>query len=232
MRGSRPARPPASACISRAGERVERAERLVEAQHRLAGEQRAQEGDALAHAARELVGPGALEPSRPKRANSGCARRARASARDAPATRSAQRGVVERAQPRQQQVALGHQDARARARTRPGVGRLQPADELEQRGLAAAARARRRATISPGATAASGPRARSPAPQARAKARRATTSTAPSGPDWFEAPLREPRARRIAPFAGITPQVRRVSAGGGRGGVRGRYLSPLPASPP
>jgi hypothetical protein len=45
-----------------ARERVERRERLVEAQHRLAGEQGAQERDALAHAARQLVRAGALEP--------------------------------------------------------------------------------------------------------------------------------------------------------------------------
>ncbi len=54
MRGSR-----ASACASHvlhlsARDRVERAERLVEAQHRLAGEQRPQERHALAHAAGEL----------------------------------------------------------------------------------------------------------------------------------------------------------------------------------
>src|SRR3954454_13132577 len=45
----------------RARERVEGAERLVEAQHRPAREQRAQERDALAHPARELGGPRALE---------------------------------------------------------------------------------------------------------------------------------------------------------------------------
>src|SRR4051812_7795590 len=44
----------------RAGERVEGAEGLVEAQHRPAREQRAQERDALAHAARELRGPRTL----------------------------------------------------------------------------------------------------------------------------------------------------------------------------
>ena len=38
-----------------AGQRVEGPERLVQAEHRLAREQRAQEGDALAHAARQLV---------------------------------------------------------------------------------------------------------------------------------------------------------------------------------
>ena len=45
----------------RAGERVERGEGLVEQQQRPAGEERAQEGDALAHAAGELVGGRALE---------------------------------------------------------------------------------------------------------------------------------------------------------------------------
>ena len=51
----------------RARERVERAERLVEAQHRPAREQRAQERDALAHPARQLRGPRALEALEPER---------------------------------------------------------------------------------------------------------------------------------------------------------------------
>ena len=44
------------------GDRVERGERLVEEQHRIAGEQRPGEGDPLAHPARELAGVGAGEP--------------------------------------------------------------------------------------------------------------------------------------------------------------------------
>ena len=47
----------------RARDRVERRERLVQRQHRLAGQQRAQERDPLAHAARQLVRPRLLEPA-------------------------------------------------------------------------------------------------------------------------------------------------------------------------
>jgi hypothetical protein len=49
-----------------------------------------------------------------------------------------QGGVVDRRQPGQQQVPLGHQH-RWGARDRAAVGLLQPADQLEQRRLAAAA---------------------------------------------------------------------------------------------
>jgi len=50
-----------------------------------------------------------------------------------------QPSVVERAQPRQQQVALGHQHGGRRGEV-PRIGALQTADQLEQRGLAAAGR--------------------------------------------------------------------------------------------
>ena len=48
------------------GDRVEGGERLVEGEHRLLGEQRAQEGDALPHPARELGGPRPLEAAEPE----------------------------------------------------------------------------------------------------------------------------------------------------------------------
>ena len=51
-----------------------------------------------------------------------------------------ERGVIDSAQPRQQQVALGHQ-CRGCALDRADVGGLQAADQLQQGGLAAAARA-------------------------------------------------------------------------------------------
>ena len=78
--------------------------------------------------------------------------------------RDAQRqpGVVERAQPRQQPVALGHQRRRRRV-DRPGVGRLQPAHELEQRRLPAPARPDDRET-SPRAARASTPSSARTAP--------------------------------------------------------------------
>ena len=118
-------------------QRVERGERLVEAQHRLARQQRAQEGHALAHAARELVGAGALEALQAE----GREERVRAGARlvaRRPAQAQRERRVVDRAQPRQQVVALGHEHRGVGAHA-AGVGRLQPAHELEQRRLAAAA---------------------------------------------------------------------------------------------
>ncbi len=92
-------------------QRVEGAERLVEAQDGLAGQQRAQEGDALAHAARELVGSRVLEPLEPERVEQ---RSCDGTSRSAVVTVDAprERGVVERIEPREQQVALGHQDRR------------------------------------------------------------------------------------------------------------------------
>ena len=72
-----------------AGERVERAERLVEAEDGLAAEQRAQERDALAHPAGELVGPGVLEAAEAERRRTAAAPAARALARSAPWMRSA-----------------------------------------------------------------------------------------------------------------------------------------------
>ena len=49
-----------------AGDRVQAAERLVQQQHRLAGEQRAQEGDPLAHPAGESRRPLLCEPLQPE----------------------------------------------------------------------------------------------------------------------------------------------------------------------
>src|SRR3954452_25209465 len=113
----------------RAGERVEGAEGLVEAQHRPAREQRAQEGAALAHAARQGGGPRVLEPREPEGGEVTLRRRPRLRARRAcDAQREA--GVVERAQPRQQAVALGHEGSRGTLE-RARVGLQQTADELE-----------------------------------------------------------------------------------------------------
>ncbi len=79
------------------------------------------------------------KPASPKRSNHGAAS-ARACARGSPRARSASRGVVERRQPREQQIALGHQRRGGRL-DRAGVGALEPADQLEQRRLPAPARA-------------------------------------------------------------------------------------------
>ena len=120
-----------------AGERVERRERLVEAQHRAARQQRARERHALAHPAGQLVGPRALEALQAEVAQQRGGPRAGRGAVDA---RHAQRerGVVGGAGPRQQQVALGHERGGVGVDA-AGVGRDEPADELEQRRLAAAA---------------------------------------------------------------------------------------------
>ena len=98
-----------------AGDRVERGEGLVERQHRLAGDERAQEGDPLAHPAGELGRAGrARSRPRPKRSNSVPASRSRRAAADA-AVAQRQRRVVDRREPGQQQVALGHVGAARRA---------------------------------------------------------------------------------------------------------------------
>ena len=137
VRGSRAqgVREPGLQLLAR--ERVERGERLVEAQDRLAREQRAQEGDALAHPAGQLVGPGALEAGESEGGERLVRARARRRAVLSLQTQR-QRGVVERPGPGEQAVALGHEDG-GRGLHGAGLGRLQPAGELEERRLAAAA---------------------------------------------------------------------------------------------
>ena len=131
--------------------------------------------------------------------------RARLARAPAPPTRSGERGVVERAQPRQQQVALGHEHGGRRLDT-ARVGALEAADELEQRRLPAAARADDRDHFA-------GRDAQAHAGERHDVAERPPTPAPADAALTYEAPRREPRARRIAPSAGITPQVRRVSAG-------------------
>ena len=89
MRGSRASASAEPALRLAAGQRVQRRERLVQAQHGPPGEQRAQERDALAHAARQRGRPRALEPLQPERRRSARARGARAAERESPATRRA-----------------------------------------------------------------------------------------------------------------------------------------------
>ena len=92
VRGSSASAASSHSCISaRVIESSER-ERLVEQQHRLAGEQRAHERDALAHPARQLV--------RPRAARSRRARSARTAARRAPARLGARRALRARARAR------------------------------------------------------------------------------------------------------------------------------------
>ena len=131
--------------------------------------------------------------------------------------------VLERVEPRQQQVALGHQHRR-RARDRPAVGPLQPAHHFQQRGLAAAARAHDRHELA-GAGRAARPR-REPAPALPARRGMSARARRPRAPRVAArqrsragtsggAPARDLVAVITStPFAGITPQVRRVDAGG------------------
>ena len=123
-----------------ARDRVERGERLIERQHRLAGQQRAQERDPLAHPARELVRAGLLEPAQSEALEPRLHLVARPLARDprpraAPAPRCRGRESHGSSRSRCGISAAG----RAAHRTR--VRLLQAADQLEQRRLAAAARA-------------------------------------------------------------------------------------------
>ena len=104
----------------------------------LPDEQRAQERDALAHPARELARVRAARSRRGRARRTAPRARSRACARGRAGDAQRERGVVERVEPRQQQVALGHQHGRRRARACPASRRLQAADQLEQRRLAAA----------------------------------------------------------------------------------------------
>ena len=85
----------------------------------------------------QLAGRARSKPARPNSCEErgGAARASRGRPRDA----QGERRVVERAGPGQEQVALGHERRPGGASTRPRVGRLEAADELEQRRLAAAA---------------------------------------------------------------------------------------------
>ncbi len=196
------------------------------------------ERHALAHAAGQLARVRALEALQ---AELGEQRRRALACLCARHVRHAQRErrVVERVEPRQQQVALGHQHRRL-APQRAGVRRLQSADQLEQRRLAAAARADDREQLAP----------------------RHAQRDAGEGRYTLAAPVRECAldrlqldraahrriglARRLrsaerapgaglqfgghfAPFAGITPQVLRVGAGGAT--LPGAISAGLPPAP-
>ena len=122
-----------------ARERVERRERLVEREHRLPA------SSVRRNATRWRIPPDSSAGARPRSRRgrsartTACAARAPAS-RATPRTRSASAALSSALSPRQQQVALGHQHRRV-GRDGARVGRLQPADQLQQRRLAAAARA-------------------------------------------------------------------------------------------
>ena len=188
-------------------ERVERPERLVQAQHGPPGQQRAQEGDALAHPARQRSGARALEALEAEGGEVLVGGGPRARARETPATRRASPALSSASSHGSRASRWGISAAGA-ARTRPASGAPSPhtssssVDFPQPLGPTTA-------TISPGAT------------------RRVTPASARTAPNAFSTPSSStpaPSTSRgsttgasaspcIAPSAGITPQVRRVSAG-------------------
>ena len=132
----------------RAGDRIEAGERLVQEQHGLTREQRAQEGHPLPHAARELAWPGALEARQAEALEEWRRRPSRDATRHASVAKR-KRGVVDRTHPRKQEVALRHVRAaveppRRRVLSlhldRPRRRLAEPAEELEQGRFPAARR--------------------------------------------------------------------------------------------
>ena len=93
----------------RAGLGVEGAERLVHEDHGRVVDERADEGRALAHAARQLVGVVALESRRGATARMRLGDPLHASASfSRPCTRSGKEHVLDQRAPGQQRVVLGH----------------------------------------------------------------------------------------------------------------------------
>ena len=129
---------------------IERAERLIEQQHVGVEGERAREADALLHAAGQLVRIVLANPSSPTRRTKR-SRRAPAHLRGGELRHFEAEGDVARdGQPRKQVELLKHHRARrrrcfhalARYRNYAARGRLEPVQDAQQRGLAAAARAR------------------------------------------------------------------------------------------
>ena len=174
------------------GDRVERAERLVEQQHRAAGQEGAQQREALAHAAGQLVRPRPLEPRQTERVEQRprprvgdrpgrCPRSGRRPAAFASARRHGSRPSrwgIHAARP-------GAPTDAAAVDRRRRVG-VQAGEDAQQRALAAAATARRRATNSPART-------------CRSTSCSATTSPGPSRATVSPATSTAPRPTSSAP---------------------------------
>ena len=200
MRGSASSVSASQTCISARVSESSEANGSSSSSSGAAGEQRAQKRDALPHPARELVRRRALEPAQPEalEQRGGPAPRL---APPGPCRLQRERGVPERVPPGQQQVLLRHVGAGwGLDGTRVGV--LEAGQELEERGLPAPGWHR------------PGRRSHPPRrPGRRPRAPRPRRSGAPG-----RVPGRPPASfMRVvcnyAPFAGITPQVRRVSTG-------------------
>ncbi len=132
---------------ARAGESVERAERLVEQEDPRPVDQATGDGDPLRHAARELVRIGILETVQPHQRDV-FGDRVPALGLAQSGIEQAERDVLRHGQPRKQPRLLEHQAAiEARRRDALAVERhaavevgVQSCDEAQQGGLAAAAR--------------------------------------------------------------------------------------------
>ena len=216
-------------------DRVERRERLVEQQHRLAREQRSQERDALAHPARELARGGVdANSASPKRSNSGIASLRGPALATAPRFRGASAALS---------IAASHGSSRSRCgmyaqlasrsaaaaapptSIAPALRLEQPADQLQQGRLAAARGADEADHL-----------ASAPAPRLERHRSRGDRRT--RGPRSAISMV----ALVISPSARITAQVPRVSAGWPRQAgsttpelrlrLRGAISARLPASTP
>ena len=222
-----------------ARDRVERGEGLVQQQHRPAGHQRAQEGDPLAHPARELARPRRTRTrASPRRSNTG-RRRARGPRRGR-GPRGAGRGPRCRA-PRAR-AAAGRAGA-CSAQRREALGGGRGAADRD-RPAARARAARRRARAGSTCRTRRGRRCRAPrrpprrgrCPRAPAARRRSARRRAArrrrlrrSLASEVGVRARGDRVSQHAPSARITAQVRRVSGGWG---CQGAISARLPASPP
>ena len=145
-RGSAASASPVHSWSSRTRDRVQRRKRLVQQQDGTRGEQRARERHALAHTAGQLVGARGGELAEPE-ALEQLAGPAPGLAPPDAAQLERQTRVVERRAPRQEEVALRHQDAGGKPvggrRTAlhgdlPARRLLQAGNDLEQGGLPAA----------------------------------------------------------------------------------------------
>ena len=136
-----------------AGQRIERAERLVHQQHLRPVGERAGDGDALLHAAREFARIGLRRSRRGRPAADARAAMSRGLRRDCPAALSANSTLRLRGQPGQQRVALEDDAAVEAGRRRsaapsiaiaPSSWSSRPATIESKRRLAAARRADQR----------------------------------------------------------------------------------------
>ncbi len=205
-----------------AGDRVERAEGLVEQQHRPAGQQRAQEGHALAHAAGQLGRARALELGQPEALE----QRLGAPARLARAARPGTRAPARRCRARRARAAAGRAGA-CRRRPRGARGAVRAAHvDAARVGLLEARPPARAASTCRSPTARPRPATSPGAPSGRALERGDRCGTAASTPE-------AKRLRRGSLGLGLHRSLRGHYPTGSKGQRRhpGRPLSPHPRAP-